>query len=177
MSVPLHPALVHLPLGLAFVVPVLAVGFSWALWKERIRPRVWLILVASLGVLLAAGLVALKTGQQEAERVEKVAPETAIDTHEEYAEQFLWVTAATLALAGSVLVVKRPGAIRGLATATVLGTVLITGMAIRVGHAGGELVYVHNTGAADVGSDKAITQAETGKEPQAVKKADDDDRR
>jgi uncharacterized membrane protein len=157
-SVPLHPALVHIPLGLAFVIPILAIGLSWAFWKGRLRPRLWLILVLSLGALLAAGLLALKTGQQEGERIENVVPETAIETHEEYAEQFLWVTGITLVLAAGVLAVRRPAAVRALTFATVFGSLAITAMAIRVGHAGGELVYVHNAGAAYSPGAKAAEQ-------------------
>ena len=36
-SLPLHPATVHLPLGLAFVIPLLAIGFLWALWTGRVE--------------------------------------------------------------------------------------------------------------------------------------------
>ena len=49
-SLPLHPAIVHLPLGLAFVIPALAVGFAWALWKGRTGPRAWVSIVALQGI-------------------------------------------------------------------------------------------------------------------------------
>lgn len=45
-ALPLHPAVVHVPLGLAFVMPALALGFAWALWTGRVQPRAWLALVA-----------------------------------------------------------------------------------------------------------------------------------
>lgn len=146
-AIPLHPALVHLPLGLAFVLPALAVGFTWALWSGRIRPRAWAAIIVLHGILLGAGLVALKTGQNEGERVDSVVPAAAIETHEEYAEQFLWVVGISLAIASVVLVVRRPTAIQALSAVTVLGTFLIAGAALRVGHAGGKLVYVHNAAA------------------------------
>jgi hypothetical protein len=38
--------------------------------------------------------------------------------------------------------------LRALIAATVVGTFLISAAAVRVGHAGGELVYVHNAPAA-----------------------------
>ena len=107
-SVPLHPALVHVPLGLAFILPPVATGLAWALWKGHIQPRAWLIIVLLEAVLLGAGLVALKTGQQEGERVEAVVPETAVETHETRAEQFLWITAVTFAAASALLIVRRP---------------------------------------------------------------------
>lgn len=147
-SLPLHPAIVHLPLGLAFVMPVLGVGFAWALWTGRIQRRSWTAIVALQGVLLGAGLVAMNTGEREEDRVEAVVPHVALEQHEALAEQFVWATGGTLLLAAVVLVFRRPTAVRALATATVLGTVVVTASAVRVGHAGGQLVYTHNAGAA-----------------------------
>jgi uncharacterized membrane protein len=147
-SLPLHPAVVHVPLGLAFIMPALAIGFAWALWRERIRPHTWIAIVALQAVLLSAGLVAINTGEREEDRVERVVPETAIERHEEYAEQFVWAAGATLVFAGLVLVSRRRPIVRSLTLATVAGTLIVAAAAVRVGHAGGELVYVHNAGAA-----------------------------
>lgn len=148
-SLPLHPAIVHLPLGLAFLMPVLAAGFAWALWRGRARSRAWLAIVALQAVLLGAGLAAMNTGEREEDRVEPIVPEAAMERHEEYAEQFVWATGLTLGIAALAFAfAARPGVRRGLTLTTVAGTVLVAGAAIRVGHAGGELVYVHNAGAA-----------------------------
>lgn len=147
-SLPLHPAIVHLPLGLAFVMPVLAIGFAWALWKGRVRPRSWATIVALQAVLLGAGLVAMNTGEREEDRVDAVVPEAALGQHEALAGQFVWATGGTLVLAALVLVFPRPAAARALATASVVGTLVVTASAVRVGHAGGQLVYTHNAGAA-----------------------------
>ena len=159
-SVPLHPALVHLPLGLAFVLPILTVGFSWALWKGSLPPRGWLAMVVLQAVLLGSGLVALKAGQNEQDRVESTVPKMALEKHEELAEQFLWITASTLAASALVLVVRRRArAVQALTVATMLGSFLTAAAALRVGHAGGELVYVHNAAAAYVSAGKATAQA------------------
>jgi uncharacterized membrane protein len=147
-SLPLHPAIVHLPLGLAFLMPLLAAGFAWALWRGRARSRAWLAIVALQAILLGAGLVAMNTGEREEDRVERIVPEAAMERHEEYAEQFVWATGLTLGLAALAFAFARPDIRRGLTLATVAGTVVVMGAAVRVGHAGGELVYVHNAGAA-----------------------------
>lgn len=147
-SLPLHPALVHLPLGLAFVIPFLAIGFAWALWRERIRPRAWGVIVALQALLLGAGLIAMNTGEREEDRVERVVPEAALEQHEEYAEQFVWATGVTLVLAGLVLAFRKRSITRALTVAAVAGTVIVAVGAVRVGHAGGRLVYAHNAGAA-----------------------------
>lgn len=145
---PLHPAIVHLPLGLAFLIPALSIGFAWALWTGRVRPGAWVAIVALQAVLLGAGLVAMNTGEREEARVEVLVPEAAIEQHEAYAEQFVWATGGTLLLATLVLVFRRPAAARALTVVTVAGTLIVAASAIRVGHAGGRLVYEHNAGAA-----------------------------
>jgi uncharacterized membrane protein len=144
----LHPALVHLPLALAFVMPILAIGFAWASWTERIRPRSWIAVVALQAVLLAAGLVAMNTGEREEDRVERIVPEAALEQHEEYASQFVWATGVTLVLAALVLATPKRTIVRSLTVATVAGSLVVAAAAVRVGDAGGRLVYEHNAGAA-----------------------------
>jgi uncharacterized membrane protein len=173
MSVPLHPEFVHLPLGLAFILPVLAIGFAWALWTGRVRSRAWITIVALQCVLLGAGLIAMNTGEQEEERVERVVPETAIKQHEELAEQFLWATGITLVLAASVLVFPRIR--RALTLVTVVGTIAVTASAIRVGHAGGQLVYTHNAGAAYPSGTKITSTQDSGRTGVADRRRDSDD--
>ena len=147
-SMPLHPAIVHLPLGLAILMPLVATGFAWALWTGRIRPRAWLAVVALQALLFGSGIVATRTGEAEEERVENVVRESALHAHEELADQFVWAGGVTLVLAGLVLGVWRPAAARTLAAGVVAGTVVVAGMGLRVGHAGGQLVYVNGAAAA-----------------------------
>lgn len=178
-SLPLHPGLVHIPLGLAFVLPAIAIAFAWALWTGRLKTRFWLTVVLLLATLLGAGLVAMKTGQHEEERVETVVPEAAIAKHEALAEQFLWLSGISLAAATVVLVLHRPAAIRAATSVTVLGTFLIAGAAIRVGHAGGQLVYEHNAAAAYASEKNAVMEGkQTGDRttsPSSRTGGDDDD--
>lgn len=174
-SVPLHPAIVHLPLALAFVMPALAIGIAWALWTGRARPRAWLALIALQTVLLGAGLLAMNTGEREEDRVESVVPSSALAQHEEYAESFVWATAGTLLIAVLVVPFRRSPVARTLATLTVIGTFLVTAAAIRVGHAGGTLVYVHNAGAAYSASTSAAASSVTDG-AERTRQHDDDDR-
>lgn len=179
-SVPLHPALVHIPLGLAFVLPVLALGFSWALWKGHVRPRAWLAIVVLQAVLLGGGLLAMKTGQGEEKRVESIVPEPALETHEELAEQFLWATGITLLPAALVLILRRPGAVRALTVMTVIGTLLVAVAAVRAGHAGGQLVYVHSAAAAYASDNNANARVNKNPGTRLLEKGpavtDDDDK-
>lgn len=147
-TMPLHPAIVHLPLGLAILMPLIAGGFAWALWTGRIRPRAWLAVVAFQALLFGSGLLATRTGEAEEDRVENVVQESALHAHEELADQFVWGGGLTLVLAGLVLVVRRPAALRTLVAVVVAATVVVAAMGLRVGHAGGQLVYVHGAASA-----------------------------
>lgn len=158
-SIPLHPALVHLPLGLAFILPILAISFTWALWRKRIQARSWLVIIVLQAILLAAGLLAMNTGEREGDRVEKVVPERAIETHEAYAEQFAWAVGITLVV-GILVLIPRSRMARVFSIATVAGTLAVAGLGVRVGHAGGQLVYVHNAAAAYAQSDSRTAQAQ-----------------
>jgi uncharacterized membrane protein len=173
-SLPLHPAIVHLPLGLAVLMPILAGGFAWALWRGRVRPRAWIAVVALQALLVGGGFVAMKTGEAEEDRVEAVVTKNAIHEHEELAEQFVWSAGLTLALTALVLVMRRPAAVRMASAVAVLGTVVVTGMALRVGHAGGELVYAHGAASAYTSQARAGTP-EPGTPAAAARQADEDD--
>lgn len=139
---PIHPLIVHFPVVLAILVPLAAL---WALVAARRAPssrRAWLAVVALAAVLVGSTWLAVETGENEEERVEEVlASEAPLSRHEERADQFLAVAVVALALALAGLAPGRVGGI-GRAAATVAALVLIPA-GIRVGHSGGELVYVH----------------------------------
>jgi uncharacterized membrane protein len=147
-SMPLHPAIVHLPLAIAILMPLVASGFAWALWTGRVRPRAWLAVVALQALLLGSGLVATRTGEAEEERVENVIQKSALHRHEALADQFVWAGGFTLVLAGLVLVVQRPAAVRALVSGVAASTLVVAALGLRVGHAGGQLVYVHGAASA-----------------------------
>ena len=125
-GLPLHPAIVHVPLGLSVVLPLLAIAFAWALWRGRIGRGVWATLVGLQAVIVVAGLVALRSGHEAAHQVRGQVPRAAIHTHEERAEAFEWLAGATLVLAVGVLVV--PGRARNvLGALTAAATVAVAG--------------------------------------------------
>jgi hypothetical protein len=171
----LHPAIVHLPLGLAFVIPALAAGFAWALWTGRVRPRgAWVAVIALQAVLLAGGLVAMNTGEHEEERVERLVPDAAIERHEEYAEQFVWAVGLTLVASVLVLAFRTPALVHAMAAVTVVGSLVVVAAAIRVGHAGGQLVYAHNAGAAYTTTSRQTTSAGEPRAGEGRQHPDDD---
>lgn len=136
---PLHPVIVHMPIALAILVPFFALGALGAI-RRGAKPRIaWGMTVGMLTLLLVSGWVALQTGEADEDNVEPFVSETAIETHEEAAEQFVVAAGIVLLLASAGLIPGRTGAIARVA-ATV-GTVALVGAAYSVGGSGGELVY------------------------------------
>ena len=146
-SLPLHPALVHVPLGLAFIAPLMALGVLVAFWKDRLPRKAWALVVGLQAVLVIGGFVAMRTGSGEENRVERVVSEQAIGQHEEAAEAFTWTAAVVLAVGMLALFLPAKAARAGAVVAAV-GMLVVAGLGVRVGHAGGQLVYQHNAGAA-----------------------------
>jgi hypothetical protein len=140
-TVPLHPALVHVPLGLAFVLPIVAAGLAFALWRGVVPRRVWLVAVALQALLLAGGAAALRTGEGDEKRVAAVVGKSLVEAHEHGAELFVLAAAVVLGLTLAVLAVPRRAA-AGFAAIATAGTLVVVGLAYRTGKAGGELVYV-----------------------------------
>jgi uncharacterized membrane protein len=156
VSTPLHPAVVHIPLGLAFLAPLVAFGVLIAVWRGLLPWRAWLIVVLLQVLMLGAGLVARQSGESDGDRIEKALGKQAVNEHEESAERFLWVTAGMLALSLLALPLgtRRYGKlVMALAALATLGGL---GMGIRAGHSGGELIYEHNAAQAlkDAGGSK-----------------------
>lgn len=144
-DLPLHPAIVHVPLGLALVIPLVALGLLWAIWRNKIGARAFVIAVAMQAIVVVAGFAAMRAGEHDEERVESVVPESAIEEHEEAAELFVVSSGITLALGigALALAVRRPSAARGLMAATALAGVVAAGLGVHAGEEGGKLVYQH----------------------------------
>lgn len=140
-SIPLHPAVVHLPLGIAMILPLLAIGMSVAIWRGWFPSKVWGIVAFLHLLLFATTILALKTGEREEEKVEEVVQETALEAHEEKAEVFLWVTGMTMVLSGSALFLRKRNLGLAVRLAATLGLGAVATLALSVGHSGGDLVY------------------------------------
>jgi uncharacterized membrane protein len=142
MELPLHPAIVHLPLGLAVVLPIAALGVAVALWRGWLPARAWVGVVALQALLVGGGLLALSTGEADEERVESAVGEAAIESHEHAAKRFVIAGGLTLAVAATALAfASRPKWQRSAQLATVAMSAGVLLLALNVGHQGGQLVY------------------------------------
>lgn len=136
---PLHPAVVHFPLVLAFLLPIFAIGAIWAIGRGARARGAWSIPLAVAFALAASALVALETGEEQEERVEDVVAEQPLDSHKELAEALLASSAALVVIAAGGMLGGVPG--RSARIATAVGSVALLIVAVRVGHSGGQLVY------------------------------------
>ncbi len=141
-TLPLHPAIVHLPLGLALAIPLVALALAIAHLRGRV-PRIALgVLVGLQALLVASGVVAMQLGERDERQVERVVAERVIEAHEERAEIFVWAAGAVLALSAALLLVPARLAL-GLSAAVAAGTIGVAALGVRTGSAGGEIVYAH----------------------------------
>lgn len=166
---PLHPAVVHFPVVLAFLLPLFAAGAVWAIRRGARPRRAWAIPVAMSAMLAASAWAAVETGEAQDERVERVVAEQPLSAHQEMAELFLGGSAgllvvAVLGLAGGI-------AGRSARVLTIAGSMVLLAGAARVGHSGGQLVYRYGAASAYAQPDSAA-----GIETRQRKRGDGDER-
>lgn len=147
-----HPKVVHLPIALALLMPLIAGGIGVAWWRGWLQRQTWVIAVVLQGVLVVSGIAALRTGEADEEKVEAFVNEARIEAHEEAAQAFVLGGAAVFALMalGLVAIVRdgKSGRASGgraplLAGLSLGGTVVVLALGFRAGQAGGSLVYEH----------------------------------
>jgi len=145
---PLHPAIVHMPIAIALLVPIFALVTAVGIWRRWLPPQSWGVVLLLQVLLVWSAWLAVETGEHEEERVEHFVAERHIEAHEEGAERFLGVAGAVLFVIGSGLLPGRfGGAGRGIA---VVAALFVLGLGAQVGHTGGELVYRHGAASAYV---------------------------
>lgn len=151
-SIPLHPAIVHLPLALAMLAPLIALGVAVAVHRDKLPRWTWGAVLGLQLLLVGSGFVAMQAGENDEELVERVVSERVIHEHEEAAEAFVYTAGAIAVLFALGLGLPKPQWRSAGMAAAVLGSLAVAGLALNVGHSGGELVYVHGAAAAHAGS-------------------------
>jgi uncharacterized membrane protein len=143
-----HPKVVHLPLALAVLMPLIASGVAIGWWQGWFNRRVWVIVVLLQILLVGSGFLAMNTGEAEQERVEEVVAEEHIEAHEEAAEIFVWASAAALGVMVLPLLLREGQLLQVALVTACLASAIVLAFGFRAGEAGGRLVYQH--GAAQV---------------------------
>lgn len=163
-DVPLHPAVVHVPLGLAIVMPLLALVFVAAWWKGWASKRGWALVFGLQLLLVGTGLFVKQTGERETRNARRVLVRGTIRPHSQAADFFVWASGATLVIAGLGLVLRERHA-RWAAAAATAATFVVAGIGVRVGHLGGELVYVKGAATVYTADSTAAIQRAAAAQP------------
>lgn len=158
-DLPLHPIVVHFPIVLGSLLPVLVILLWWAIKKWQWEPKVWALVSAVALVYCLFAVTAVQLGEEDEEKVEKVISEKAIEEHEEAGELIPW-------LAGTLFLVSLGGfTVKYSKQAKVVMIVLsLVGVVplVNAGHTGGELVYEHGAAIAHLPPEhKAAIQSGT----------------
>jgi uncharacterized membrane protein len=143
---PLHPAVVHFPIVLSFLLPVAALAAIWRIRHGAPVLRAWAVSTAVAAALTVSTWVSVRTGEADEERIEDVVPASQLDAHEEAAERFLVLSVIVLAVTGVGLLGGPAGSVARLSSA--LGATALVAAGALVGHSGGQLVYRHGAAAA-----------------------------
>lgn len=138
---PLHPAIVHLPIGIAIVMPILTLLATIAIQRHWFTRKIWFIVTLGHLVILGTGFVALQTGENEENKVEPYVTESQIHFHEEKAEVFLWASGLTLAMSIAALAIRSSRFVVAARIVTIMLAFSTTVLALDAGRSGGELVY------------------------------------
>lgn len=147
-SLPLHPIVVHLPLVLAFLVPVIVLAVLVGRAKGWLHRRSWWAAVVAGAVFALGTVVAVNTGSQEEERVEDVVGNAPIEDHEEAAETLMWGSLVLLGLLGATPFLRSARPERVVASLAAIAGIALAATAVSVGHSGGQLVYRYGAAAA-----------------------------
>lgn len=145
---PLHPAVVHFPIVLALLLPIIAVWALVALRRSERSWALWMPVVVAGALLFGSSLLAKETGEDQEERVEHVVAESVIHEHEEWAERMVVASGVVFVLLLAGLI---PGKIGNVGRwVSLVAAVVAMGVVTQVGGTGGELAYKHGAASAYV---------------------------
>lgn len=145
---PLHPAIVHFPIALAILTPLLAALVFGAIRAGAAPAGSWAVVVLAQLLLAGSAWLAVETGEDQEDTVEKVVAERYVDAHHDAAERFLTVAVAAAVVSAAGLLAGRRGTIGRIATLAAGVAVIV--MIVPAGSSGGALVYEHGAASAYV---------------------------
>lgn len=174
VEVPFHPQIVHLPLALSVVLPLLALAVIICIRKQKFSSHVW-ILVACLQVLTTgSGYLAMETGEDDERAVGALVGKPLVHAHEERAEMFVAISVAASVVAVATVVVKASAQFYLMLVALVL-MLGQSALGWRTGHSGGELIYVHKAANAHVSAAPPVVEEESDEPEYAADETNEDE--
>lgn len=159
MQIPLHPVMVHFPIALTFLLPILILVFAFMIKSKKMSHQMWLVIIGLQIATTITGYIALDSGENEEHAVEKVLEKKLIHEHEENAEIFVGSTVLALVLSIGLYFLRQEIQFKlqlGICLLTLISCYLV----YNTGHSGGELVYRY--GAANAYNEGQGTAAPQG---------------
>jgi len=147
MSLPIHPLVTHLPLGLSVLIPLLILVFMILIKLEKVSPKLWMIVLGFQVLMTVSGYITIETGETEEEIVKEVVGKKNIALHEADGEKFVGATVITLVLSIGSFFIDPKFRFRT-HIAVLLASIFSFALAVNVGRSGAELVYKHGAGEA-----------------------------
>ncbi len=142
MEIPLHAIVVHFPIIITFILPVLILVFALMIRAKHMNPVSWLVIVGLSMFVTGAGYFALETGETEEHRVKDIVAKNLVHEHEEAGEIFVGSTVLVLVVGIAAFFIRRENQFQ-LQMMVLLLSLLSGYFAYRSGKLGGELVYAH----------------------------------
>ena len=168
---PLHPAVVHLPLALAVILPLIVLFAIIKIKRGSLTSDVWMPAVVLAFLMFGSALVATNTGEGDEEVVESVVSGRIIHAHEENAEVFTYGAGILFLITALGFLSARYGQAARYLTAA--GSIVVLVLALRTGHSGGSLVYEHGAGSVER-SGSSMVQAAGDTDHSRKSESDDD---
>jgi uncharacterized membrane protein len=156
-DLPLHPIAVHFPIVLGVILPVVALAVWWAIRKEYLQQKAWVLVVFLALAYGVSSFIAVELGEKDEDKVEKVVAEEVFEEHEEAGESIPWIASGLFLISLAGFLPKNSNRMR--LALVVLSLAAIVPLA-NTGHTGGQLVYQYGAANAHLtGEYKALVES------------------
>lgn len=150
-ELPLHPRLVHLPLGLGVALPLAAGAVGMLEARGTVSMESWWVVTGLQALLVGSTIGALRSGELARTKVKPLLPDGVLCRHRKASRVFFLTSLLTLAaMVASAFLVGKARTV-GVLTSVVLGGLGLL-LGARAGRTGGELVFTHGAAQAYVRS-------------------------
>lgn len=141
-DLPLHPRLVHLPLGLGVALPMAAGAVAFFEPRGALAPDAWTLIVGLQALLVVSMLGALRSGELARTRVKPLVPEDVLCGHRRASRVYFLSSLLTLGAMVATALLSGPARVYAAWASVALGLVALV-LGARAGRSGGELVFSH----------------------------------